>query len=162
MAVDTRNKRASCIAYALGIAFVAPDPDGSLANAPDRQHIAYAYPGIGTALSASLSQTLGALTLSSGGTVAIVGTTSQTLGALTLSGTGTVAVAGALSQTLGALTLTASESTSSTTGAISKTLGAMTLSATGSAPLVWVPTTPTAGSWAEQTPAASSWTRVLH
>lgn len=110
----------------------------------------------------SLSATLGALTLNSAGTVAIAGVASNTLAALTLSGVGAVAVRGSVSVTLGALTLVASETTSSTTGALSKTLGTMTLSATGSAPLIWVPTTPTAGSWVEETPAASSWTRVLH
>jgi len=55
----------------------------------------------------TLSATLGALTLSATGEVAIEGTLSQTLGALALSATGELAINGALSATLGALTLTA-------------------------------------------------------
>ena len=52
-----------------------------------------------------LNVTLGALTLSGAGTVAVAGTLSSTLGALTLSGSGTIAVVGTLSYTLGALSL---------------------------------------------------------
>lgn len=45
MAVDTRNKRASCINIdRLGRVF--PNPDGSLANASDRVHMIMKYSGI--------------------------------------------------------------------------------------------------------------------
>lgn len=46
MAIDTRNRRASCLAFALAIFRVFPNPDGSLAAQEDRQHAAYSYPGI--------------------------------------------------------------------------------------------------------------------
>jgi hypothetical protein len=45
MAVDTRNKRASCISFDLSAGRVWPDPDGTL-NQADRQHVALKYPGI--------------------------------------------------------------------------------------------------------------------
>lgn len=45
MAIDTRNKRASCIrAFMPGRVF--PNPDGSLANAGDRTHMIMRYAGI--------------------------------------------------------------------------------------------------------------------
>ena len=47
MAVDTRNKRASCLGLD-GITQVFPNPDGSITQ-PDRQQIAFAYPGIAAA-----------------------------------------------------------------------------------------------------------------
>lgn len=44
MAIDTRNKRASVIGFdRMGGIF--PNPDGSLANANDRAHIAMKYAG---------------------------------------------------------------------------------------------------------------------
>lgn len=46
MAVDTRNKRASAIAIGLPFGRSFPLADGSLADAGDRQHIAYCYAGI--------------------------------------------------------------------------------------------------------------------
>lgn len=46
MAVDTRNRRASCLNFDFGGGRVFPDPDGSLANNADRQHVAGKYPGI--------------------------------------------------------------------------------------------------------------------
>lgn len=45
MAVDTRDKRASCLGIAGTPAFVAHNPDGSFSQA-DRQQAAYAYRGI--------------------------------------------------------------------------------------------------------------------
>lgn len=45
MAVDTRNKRASCLGIARTPPTVFPNPDGTIAQ-PDRQHTAYCYPGI--------------------------------------------------------------------------------------------------------------------
>lgn len=46
MAIDTRNKRASCVSVRLPFGRAYPNPDGSLANAADRQHVAYVFPGI--------------------------------------------------------------------------------------------------------------------
>lgn len=46
MAVDSRNKRAACVAFSLPRGRVYPNPDGSLASKADRQQIALAYPGI--------------------------------------------------------------------------------------------------------------------
>jgi hypothetical protein len=46
MAIDTRNRRASCIGYSAPQRAVFPNPDGSLANQGDRQQSAYLYPGI--------------------------------------------------------------------------------------------------------------------
>jgi hypothetical protein len=43
MAIDTRNKRASAVNVALPFGRVAPDPDASLAVAPDRQQMGYVY-----------------------------------------------------------------------------------------------------------------------
>ena len=45
MAVDTRNKRASLVSFALPFGRVFPAPDGTIATA-DRKHIGYSYPGI--------------------------------------------------------------------------------------------------------------------
>ncbi|MGH7186762.1 MAG: hypothetical protein ACREIB_10870, partial [Pseudomonadota bacterium] len=42
----TRDRRASCINFDLGGSRVYPNPDGSLANQADRQHMAGKYPGI--------------------------------------------------------------------------------------------------------------------
>lgn len=45
MAIDTRNKRASCIrAFMPGRVY--PNPDGSLANAADRTQMVMRYSGI--------------------------------------------------------------------------------------------------------------------
>lgn len=49
MAIDTRNRRASCICFDLPHGRVYPNPDGSLANVADRQHMAGKYPGIAAA-----------------------------------------------------------------------------------------------------------------
>lgn len=46
MAVDTANKRGSCIGFATPPRRISPVPDGSLANQADRQQMAYSYPGI--------------------------------------------------------------------------------------------------------------------
>lgn len=46
MAVDTRNKRASCIGVGLSFLRVRPLADGDLANVADRRHIALCYPGL--------------------------------------------------------------------------------------------------------------------
>ena len=81
-------------------------------------------------LTGTLSQTLGALTISAAGTVETHGTASPTLGALTAAATGTVSVSGSLSSTLGAATL-AGTATVEIAGSLSATLGALTLSATG-------------------------------
>jgi hypothetical protein len=45
VAVDTRDKRASCIGFDFPSRAVFPNPDGSF-NQGDRQHIAYVYRGI--------------------------------------------------------------------------------------------------------------------
>jgi hypothetical protein len=46
MAIDTANKRASVIGFALAFRLVAPTPDGSLASAADREQLAQSYAGI--------------------------------------------------------------------------------------------------------------------
>lgn len=46
MAVDTRDKRASVIGLDAPHTHVFPNPDGSLANANDRGHMAMKYSGI--------------------------------------------------------------------------------------------------------------------
>jgi hypothetical protein len=106
-----------------------------------------------TAITGSLSQTLGSLTSSAAGQVEIAGAVAVTLGALTSSVAGTVDITGQGSPTLGALTSSAAgavaiEGEASPTlealtvsaaggleiqGALSQTLGALTLSATGGA-----------------------------
>lgn len=43
MAIDTRNKRASTIGLALPFVSVAPNPDGSLADAADRRQMSWLY-----------------------------------------------------------------------------------------------------------------------
>lgn len=45
MAITTRDRRASCLAFDLPFR-VWPNPDGSLASQADRQQIAWKYPGI--------------------------------------------------------------------------------------------------------------------
>jgi hypothetical protein len=47
--INTRNKRQSCYSLAFPAFRVRPNPDGSLANADDRTHMAYEYAGITTA-----------------------------------------------------------------------------------------------------------------
>jgi hypothetical protein len=46
MAVDTRDKRASCLGFAGPSRVVFPNPDGSIAAVADRQQVAYSYSGI--------------------------------------------------------------------------------------------------------------------
>lgn len=46
MAIDTQDKRASCINFCAPFKFAAPVPDGSLAAQADRQLIAFSYSGI--------------------------------------------------------------------------------------------------------------------
>lgn len=103
---------------------------------------------VGSGITADLSKTLGAATLSSGAALAIAASASKTLGALsitsvtqlalaaasantlsaaTLSATGSLAIADALTATLGAATL-ASTGTLAIAGALTQTLGAVTLS----------------------------------
>lgn len=46
MAVDTRNKRESCLGIGMGASrYVRPNPDGTIAAA-DRAHNSWNYPGI--------------------------------------------------------------------------------------------------------------------
>lgn len=78
----------------------------------------------------TLSKTLGAATLSSTGTVDVVGSTSQTLGNLTSSSTATVAVVGESNPTLGSLTASAS-ATVDVSGSLDSTLGSLTSNSTG-------------------------------
>ena len=47
--LDSRNKRSSAIGIDFPWQHVYPDPDGSLANANDRQQTAYKYAGTLTA-----------------------------------------------------------------------------------------------------------------
>ena len=46
MAIDTRNRRASCINFDLGGSRVYPNPDGAISSEADRKHITGKYPGI--------------------------------------------------------------------------------------------------------------------
>ena len=46
MPVNTRNKRASCLALDMLLGRVWPNPDASLANAPDRAQMAYKYASV--------------------------------------------------------------------------------------------------------------------
>lgn len=46
MAVDTQDKRASCINFCAPFKFAAPVPDGDLTAQADRQLIAFSYSGI--------------------------------------------------------------------------------------------------------------------
>jgi hypothetical protein len=82
------------------------------------------------AIAGASSKTLGALTSSAAGTVALAGAAAVTLGALTSSAAGTVALTGTLAQTLGALT-SAGAGALTLSGTLAVTLGAVTLSATG-------------------------------
>jgi hypothetical protein len=46
MAVDTPNKRASCLSFNAHRGRVGPTPDGSLGIQKDRQQLGLTYPGI--------------------------------------------------------------------------------------------------------------------
>ena len=46
MAIDTRNKRASVLHHSQAGVPLFPNPDGSLANQADRQHVGMIYAGI--------------------------------------------------------------------------------------------------------------------
>jgi len=50
MAIDTRNKRASCLLLAMPFGRVFPSPDGSLATQSDRQFMARLYAGLLTVI----------------------------------------------------------------------------------------------------------------
>jgi hypothetical protein len=43
MGVDSRNKRASCLLFDMPFSRTFPNPDGSLANRADRQHMVGKY-----------------------------------------------------------------------------------------------------------------------
>ncbi len=60
MAVDTRNKRAACLGFAMPPRMVWPNPDNDLANQADRQHMLFCFPGILAGLVVSLSWTASA------------------------------------------------------------------------------------------------------
>lgn len=45
MAVDTRSRRAACLGIAFACNLTLPLVDGTVGQ-PDRQHVAYCYPGI--------------------------------------------------------------------------------------------------------------------
>jgi formylmethanofuran dehydrogenase subunit C len=85
--------------------------------------------GDNTGRTGTASITLGALTSSSAGTVAIDGDASITLGALTSSSAGTVLVDGDLTATLGAATVASTGTVA--TPSITGTLTATALTATG-------------------------------
>lgn len=53
MAIDSRDKRASCLLLALPFGRVFPNPNGTLAEAADRTHMSALYRGI-TALAVTL------------------------------------------------------------------------------------------------------------
>lgn len=46
MAVDTRDKRASCLSFAMPTRLQGPLPTGALATAANRAQLAYSYPGL--------------------------------------------------------------------------------------------------------------------
>lgn len=82
-------------------------------------------------ISASAALTLGALTLSSTGTVNVTASAAATLGALTLASTGAVNVTASAAVTLGALTLASTLAIGSpVTASAAFTLGALTLAST--------------------------------
>lgn len=54
MAIDTRNKRASTVQFIRPWMLCPPAPDGSLANAADRQHTGHSYAGISTSATTSV------------------------------------------------------------------------------------------------------------
>lgn len=54
MAVDTRDKRSSCIGIDGAYRFVLPNPDGTVGQ-PDRQHTAFKYSGIAAAAPGGVS-----------------------------------------------------------------------------------------------------------
>lgn len=53
MAVDTQNKRASCLGLALAVTLTLPVPDGTVATA-DRAHTTYCYAGIAAGAAVSI------------------------------------------------------------------------------------------------------------
>jgi hypothetical protein len=81
----------------------------------------------------TLSKTLGALTLSSAGTLPITGAATPTLGAATLVAAGAVPVTGTAAATLGALTVSSAGdvANAAVTGSLSQTLGALTSTSEG-------------------------------
>ena len=104
--------------------------------------------------SGTLYQTLGALTASAAGNVAVAGAASITLGAATTQAAGAVAVSGAANITLGAATAVAAGSVASTTvtGSAAITLGAMSASAAGEVRRYFAPTSDVAaGAWQAST-----------
>jgi hypothetical protein len=55
MAIDTRDKRASCLMLALPFGRVFPVPDGTLAEGADRTHLSLLYRGITAAVAALMA-----------------------------------------------------------------------------------------------------------
>lgn len=86
--------------------------------------------GAGGGISGDLSQTLGGLTSSATGTLALSGTASQTLAALTSAATGAVAIAGTASPSLAAVTSAATGAVA-VKGTTTQTLADLTLAGTG-------------------------------
>lgn len=82
----------------------------------------------------SLAKTLGAVTLAAAGSAPAAGSLAATLAALTVSGVGSAPAAGSLAQTLAALTIS-SVGSAPVTGTGARTLAAVTVSAAGSAPV---------------------------
>ena len=54
MAIDTRNKRASCVSLSLPFGRVFPDPDGSVNTVSDRAQMDYSY-AIGTVVAVTFN-----------------------------------------------------------------------------------------------------------
>ena len=46
MAIDSRDKRAACVAFVLPFTILAPTPDGTITSVADRQQIAWSYRGV--------------------------------------------------------------------------------------------------------------------
>lgn len=113
------------------------DDSGSARNLTPIGTITYseAGPDIGgsTPIEGTLSKTLGVLTSTATGTIALAGVLTKTLGSLTSTATGTVALVGTLAKTLGALTVVATGTISSANidGTLSVTLGSLISAATG-------------------------------
>lgn len=95
-------------------------------------HMVAVAPAAGGASTGSVSATLGGLTSSANGQLALSGSLSATLGAVTLAGSGQLALSASLSATLGAVALSATGGADAgISGSLSATLGAAALSSAG-------------------------------
>lgn len=63
MAVDTRNRRASCYLPGMPWRNIGPDPDGDITPAADRVQMAWLYPGITPSVQSLVSNYSGSVGL---------------------------------------------------------------------------------------------------